>query len=312
LADDNVAVVDLVQRRMREIAENARMPGQAHTSNLAAANLEDARRAPIEAAERVTGGRYGDYARARATQQTMRLNLLEPLERGPLGSVSRTDDVLAQGNAILPRRPAPGSEAVVAETVGRLARQDPEAAANVIHSHLRAAFDDSTRLLTGGANPSGGAKYASVIAGNEQQFRNLEAGVRALPNGDQRWAGFNRFLDTMRVTGNRPQTGSMTAMNQAIQRDLEKGLSVADAGSALLSGGASVPQSMFRRFRDFQQSFNLGRNSEQVARLLVDPAAARVLERLATAPEHQWPILALRLTYMGRSAHAKTEPQKTE
>src|SRR4051812_30867766 len=91
------------------------------------------------------------------------------------------------------------------------------AAANLIHSQIRSAFDEATRNNLPGANQFGGAKFAAVVAGNGQQPTNLEAAVRALPNGDQRWDGFRRFLDTMEAIG------SMTAFNTEIQKELKHG-----------------------------------------------------------------------------------------
>jgi hypothetical protein len=304
LPDDSVAVIDMVQRRMREAAENARVPGQASTSNTAAMNLEQARTAPLTAAEMASGGPYGDYARARASQQTLRQNFLEPLNQGPLGDVAKTSDVMQQGRAVLPRTPAPGSESVVAETVSRLARQDPDAAANLIHAQIRSAFDEATQNNLAGPNQFGGAKFAAVIAGNGQQATNLETAVRALPNGDQRWGGFRRFLDVMEATGQRPQVGSMTAFNAEIQKQLKMGGVAAEGIAAAKTGGASI----IKRLMDFGEQLNLGRNTEQIARLLVDPRAGQLLERMASAPPSQLPVLALRLSYMGRTGLKSAGP----
>jgi hypothetical protein len=305
LPNDSVEIIDLAQRRMRELAANRRAPGEANTSNLAAANLEDARRAPIEVAEQVTGGRYGDYARARAAQQTLRENLLEPLDAGPIGKVSRTTDIAEQGKAILPNAPPPGSEQVVAETVGRLARQNPDAAANVIHSHVRAAFDEATQsLATGGPNQFGGAKFAAVVAGNGQQARNLQAGVEAL-HGPQAWQGFRRFVDVMETTGQRPQAGSATAYNTQIMKDLSQSGNIApELAGAAKTGGMS----MFKRFNDYREQMNLGNNTAQIARILTDPRSGALLTRLATAPQSQWPVLALRLSYMGKQGARSAGP----
>ncbi|MFO1149076.1 MAG: hypothetical protein U1E62_11945 [Alsobacter sp.] len=297
LPDDNVAVIDLVQRRMREAADNARMPGQANSSNLIAANLEDARRAPLEAAERVTGGRYGDYATARDMQQTLRQNVLEPLNEGPVGQISRTGNVRTQGEALLPSVSAPGSENIVAEAVHRLARRDLQATESLIHSHIRAAFDEATQNLPGGANQFGGAKFAAVIAGNGQQARNLEAAIRALPHGDQRWQGFRRFLDIMEATGQRPQQGSATAFNQEIIKQLKQGSLATEAATAVKTSGTSL----IKRVTEFMDQVNLGRNTGQIARILVDPRSAQFLRQLAVAPRRgtQASALAVRLIGVG-------------
>lgn len=300
LPDDSVAVIDLVQRRLREMGENARVPGQATTSNLRAANYQDARTAPVEAAERATGGPYGDYARARQTQEKLRRDFLEPLTEGPLGTIAGTTDVRAQGRAILPNQPAAGSDPVVTETVSRLARRDPRAAQGVIANHLQSAFDEATQNLAIGPNQFGGAKYAAVIAGNGQQARNLEAAVTALPNGQQTWAGFRRFLDVLEATGQRPQPGSMTSFNTQLMKDMQQ----PGALGALAEGAKTGGVSLVKRLTDFRDRMNLGNNTAEVARILTDPRAARMLRQLADEPANSGRAAALvaRLTYMAETA----------
>jgi hypothetical protein len=316
LPDDSVAVVDLVQRRMRETAANARVPGQANSSNLVAANLEDARTPAIEAAEMASGGRYGDYARARARQEQLREEFLEPRERGPLGQISRTGDIMEQGKALLPTAPARHSEQMIGETVSRLARQNPEAASNLIYQQVRSTFDEATQNLAPGPNQWGGSKFAAAIAGNNQQARNLEAAIRALPAhrgappGDVRWEGFRRFLDVMEATGKRPQAGSLTAFNTETIRDLKQGSLVNEAASGTLTGGFSV----IKRLNDFREQMNLGNNTRQIANLLTNPDSGRVLARLARERpgSARAAILALRLSYMGRQGYRPPASEKAE
>lgn len=280
LPDNSVGVVDLVQRRMREAAAAAQTPGQAHTSNLRATNIEDARTGAVQAAEAATGGATGPYAQARQTQADLRQNVLEPLNEGPLGQISRTNDIQAQGRTILPNAPAHGSEAEIADTVRRLARRDPQAVENVVHTHVRGVFDEAMQDIASGPNAFGGAKFAAAIAGNTQQARNLEAAVRALPNGNARWEGFNRFLETARATGNAPRQGSATAFNQEIQQGLSGGGKLRAVGQLAASGGTAIT----RIVSDFFSRMNLGRNTEEIARILTDRRAGPLLAQLARAP----------------------------
>jgi hypothetical protein len=303
LPDDSVAVVDLVQRRLRETAENARMPGQANTSNLRAANFEDARTAPLTAAEQATGGPMGDYARARQTQATLRQQMLEPLEAGPLGTMRGTADVNKQAGALLPNKPAYASEIPTAQAMGRLVSKDPEAAANLLHSHLRTAFDEATQNLQSGQNQFGGAKFAAIVRGNGQQAQNLKTAVEQLPNGADRWKGLNRFLDVLESTGQAPAQGSMTSFNTAIQKELGNG--------GLMQGGAEIAGTgglaWVKKAGRLAEDWNAGRNSQQIARILTAPNSGRLLERLAELPpgSRQAQTLALRLAYMGRTALKK-------
>lgn len=297
LPDDSGGVIDLVQRRIREQADNARMPGQANSSNLRAANLEDARTAPITAVEAATGGAGGAYDRARQNQAWARNNILEPMNQGPLGQISRTADAGAQGTALLPSRPLPNSHVEVADTVRNIAARDPQAAQGLIHSVVRQTFDEATQGLASGPNQFGGAKFAAALTGNTQQARNLEAAVRALPNGDVRWEGFNRFIEVMRATGWRPQPGSQTAFNQAIQEELKNGSLIGTAAEAAKTGGTSI----LKRVMQWREQANLSGNTEEIARILTDPNSGPLLARLAQMPpgSRQAQAVAARLVYLG-------------
>lgn len=296
LPDDAVGVVDMVQRRMREAADNARIPGQANTSNTAAMNYEAARAPAVEAAERATGGPYGDYAQARATQETLRQNFLEPLTQGPTGKLAGTDDVMAQARALLPNQPAAGLDAAVSQTVRRVARQNPDAAQNLVRTYAQTVFDEAIQANMSGPNAFGGAKFAAVMAGNPQQRRNLEAAIRALPNGNARWDGFQRFLDVAEATGQRQAAGSQTAFNQAIQDQLKRGGVTGEAANIVATGGVGAVS----RLRRWYDELRMGRNTEQLARIFTDPAAEGLLRQLARLPPNspRATATALRLTYI--------------
>ncbi len=310
LPDDSVGVIDIVQRRIGESATNRATPGQASTSNLAAVNLGDTRTSAVAAADNVTGGQTGTYATARAEQARLRQRDLEPLTEGTIGKIAATTDLGRQGRALLPDRPLPGSERAVSDTVTQLAAKSPDAAANVIHSRLRAVFDETATQ----ENQWGGSKFYKAITDNTQQAKDLEAGITALvPNGDLKWTGFRRFLDVMEATGKRPQQGSATAYNQAIQQELGGGGIVADVVTAIPTGGLTIP----KRLNDFRKQMALGANTEQIARILTNPAAGRLLERLATEPQgsNRAALLAFRLSYMGRTAGtggSQSSPQPTK
>lgn len=310
LPDDAVGVIDLVQRRLRETAENARVPGQATTSNLAAANLEGARAPAIAAAETATGGVTGPYARAREVQAQLRHDMLEPMVRGPTGQIAAREQVMEQARALLPNQPAAGLDAAVSQTVRQIVRRDPDAAQNLVRTYAQTVFDEAIQNNAGGPNAFGGAKFAAVIIGNPQQARNLEAAVRALPNGHQRWEGFRRFLDVVEATGQRRPEGSATAFNQAVQDQLKRGGAVGEAAAVGATGGVgAIP-----RLRRWYDELRMGRNTEALARIFTDPASEALLRRLAQEPagSGRAQALALRLTYLAgsgeRSGSAKPIP----
>lgn len=274
LPDDSVGVIDMVQRRMREQAQNARAPGQASTSNTAAAAFEDARTAPLSAADQATGGPQGSYATARAAQERLRGQYLEPLTEGNVGALASTTDIGRQAGTLFPAAPRAGSAPEVADTVRQLARRDAKAATDLVGNHARTVFAEATQSNVPGGNQFGGAKFAAQIAGNAEQAASLEAAVRALPGGDAKWKGFRSFLDVLEATGKRLPAGSPTAPNQQLTEQLQAG---AAAGRAVTTGGVGIFKEIARRWDIYQ----LSRNTDAMADLLTSRNASGVFGRLS-------------------------------
>ena len=275
LPDDSVGVIDMVQRRMREQAQNARAPGQASTSNTAAAAFEDARTAPMTAAEQVTGGPSGSYATARAAQERLRGQYLEPLTEGRVGQMAATSDVGTQTATLFPPVPQAGSAPEVADAVRAVSRSNPKAAADLVGQHARTVFAEATQeTASAGLNQFGGAGFAARIAGNKEQLASLEAAVKALPGGDTKWKGFSNFLEVMRATGQRLRAGSPTSMNEEFRENLRTGQLV---GKTATTGGVGLFKEIGRRWDQFQ----LSRNTDAMADLLTNRNASGVFGRLA-------------------------------
>lgn len=306
LPDDSVGVIDLVQRRMREQAENARVPGQASTSNLAAANFEDARTAPIAAADNITGSRpgvAGSYETARAIQQQLRETYLSPILNGPVGKLAQRDLPTKRAiEALFPANPLPGSQHEIGQAVTALAARHPGAARQLVRAHVESVFNESVQRLQSGANEFGGAGFAAVLRGNPQQAANLREAITAL-RGTQAYEGFDRFLNILEAQGTRQRIGSQTAFNQEVQRTLREGGTVEKVLTGAATGGFKYPQQV----RDSIQRWRLGRNVNQIADVLTNPDAARLFRELARTQPASAKATALttRLVYMA------TQDQRT-
>lgn len=224
---------------------------------------------------------------------------MAPVEAGPLGQVSRADQVMEQARALLPNQPASGLDATVSQTVRHIVRRDPDAAQNLVRTYAQTVFDEAIQNNASGPNAFGGAKFAAVISGNPQQARNLEAAVRALPNGHARWDGFRRFLDVLEATGQRQPAGSQTAFNTAIQDQMKRGGIVGEASAIAASAGTNIPS----RLRRWYEELRLGKNTEALARIFTDPKSEGLLRQLAKEPSGsaRGQALALRLLYMAGS-----------
>lgn len=305
--DDSVAVINLVQQRLREQAENARIPGEATSSNLRALNLEDARTAPIQAAEQVTGGPQGTYASARAEQRLLRQNELQPLTQGPMGDISRTSDAMSQARSLIGPNVPSNMDAVVAQTTRSLVRRDPQAASALVRNYAQTVFDDAITTSKGQPDLYGGAKFFDIIAGNPSRASNFEAAVRSLPQGHQRFEGFRNFLATMEATGWKPQTGSMTAFNQQFMKEASRGGKYGEIAEQIPKAGLGAParlSEMYRRYR-------LAGNTSELADILTRPDAIPLLRALAKEPvgSARARALSLRLGYVGMTALARSPEQ---
>ncbi|MDO9364670.1 MAG: hypothetical protein Q7T60_17210 [Sphingopyxis sp.] len=305
LPDDAVGVIDMVQRRMREQATNAAVPGQANSGNTIAAAFNDARTAPIAAAETATGSRaatatqpaqVGSYEAARAQQEALRRQYLEPLMAGPIGKLANRDIGTKQAiEALFPSNPLPGSAREIVDAVGALAQRQPVVARQLVRTHIESVFNEATQQLQSGANQFGGAGFAAVLRGNTQQAENLAAAIQGV-GGPQVLQGFDEFLNIMSATGQRVRGGSRTAFNQEAQDVLRRGGAVGEAANAVATGGIKLPG----RIKDAYEQWRLGRNTEQIARLFTDPGAIDTFRRLAQAApgSNRAEALAARLSSM--------------
>lgn len=301
LPDDSVGVIDLVQRRMREQADNVRLPGQPSTSNLAAANFEDARTVPLAAADTVTGSRQatatnpavaGSYETARATQLLLRQQYLEPLMNGPIGKLAGRDMTTKNAiNALFPENPLPNSADEILNSVSALAARNPRATRELVRAHAESVFNEAAqRMSQGGLNQSGGAKFAAVLRGNPQQADNLEAAVVAMsPHGRRIWQGFNAFLENLEAQQFRQAAGSRTAFKIPGVEDLKSGGLANNAAQIAASGGLRLPQ----KLANAVQNWNVGRNLDDLSRLLTDPGADAIFRHMATAPSGSSKAMAL-------------------
>jgi hypothetical protein len=301
LPDDSVGVIDLVQRRMRERADNLRIPGEANTSNLAAANFEDARNLPLQVADTVTGSRpgvAGTYEHARAMQQQFRQQYLEPLVNGPIGQASRAKTTERVINAFFPDQPLPNSQGEIGDAVRALVVQNPRTAREMVRAYLDSSFDNAARNLQSGENQFGGAKFANRIAGSAQQRRNLQAAVEALgPGGDRVWDGFERLLDTLEATGKRQPVGSKTSFNTQDLKDLSSGNL---AANTVKTGAA--PAKWLSVLSDVWSRYQLAGNLGNIANLLIDPRARQTLTQIATQPRGSLGAAILAARALGTTA----------
>lgn len=302
LPENSVGYVNEIKKYLDQASENAAGPLNAQRNQQRAAGFgQDA------ALMRETGIRNSaDYEIALAIQQQGREQFLQPLLDGYIGKLASRDITTQNAiNALFPKNPLPNSQREIADTVGRLAQRNPRAASDLVRAHIESTFNQAAKDLQPGLNQAGGAKFRTQLVGNSQQRANLQAAVEALPNGVDRWRGFNRLLDILEATGTRQGIGSRTAYNDEFFREMGKG----GITRELVKTGAN-PTRFLQPLTDRFERYRLGRNLDHLATILTDPNAGKLLRALAKEPvkSARAQAIAVRLvTYKSASSDNKAK-----
>ncbi|MCJ2112968.1 hypothetical protein MKK64_17445 [Methylobacterium sp. E-025] len=199
---------------------------------------------------------------------------------------------------LFPQVPQGANHHEIAAAMTAVARNNPAAARDLTRIYLETLFNESTQQVKGIAVQYGGAGFASAVHGNPQQRHNLEAVLRVLPDGEMRAAAVDRLLTTLEATGYRPQKGSDTAFNQAIQKQLASGNTPVGQAIASAASGAAAGASvggfsgalgggvvgLKHGISDAMTHARMMGNGEAIARLIYDPKALPDLRALSKSP----------------------------
>jgi hypothetical protein len=293
LPEDSVGFLNEVKKFLDQASTNAAsgMTGRQNMQRSAGYGMDAsaAREAGVRASR--------DYETALTIESEGRRRFLDPLLQGPIGKLADRDITTRQAiDALFPTNPLPNSAGEIDTAVRALSRRNPTAARDLVRAHVESVFNEATQNLTGGPNQFGGAKFAAALRGNPQQAANIEAAVRALPNGDQVWAGFDRFLQVIEATGTRQRIGSQTSFNTELLADLRRGTPLQEAGTAVATIGFKYPQ----KVKDTLERWRLGRGVGEIAHLLTSPEAAQRFRQIANMPvrSREAAIIATRLVYI--------------
>lgn len=276
MPENSVGFLNEVKKYFDQAGQNASAPVNAQRNMQRSAGYGADATAVRQAAVRASP----DYDTALAIQAGGREQILQPILDGPIGRLAKSDlrtkDAI---NALFPADPLANSQQEIGRAVRTLSQRSPRVASDLVRAHIEEAFNRSAKDLQSGPNQAGGAKFRAQLVGNPQQAANLEAAVTALPNGNERWHGFNRLLDVMEATGTRQNVGSRTAYNAEINK--------AQAAGGLARDAAKVGTNPMRALQplvDRYDQWKLGRNLNDLATILTDPRAAGQLRAIARMP----------------------------
>jgi hypothetical protein len=222
------------------------------------------------------------YAAAKNLYQRATEQVVKPQLQGtPLGELAKKDLGTKQAiDTLFPRTPLANTENEISNAVGKVANKNAGAANQLVRNYLETSFNTAAKDLIGGPVQTGGARFRAMIAGNNQQAKNLQAAVEALPNGQQTWQGLSRLLDVMEATGTRQNIGSKTAYNVEALKEFQPG-GIAQTGAKIIS----KPLEMLRPINDAYTQFSMGRNMDKLANILTDPKSADMLRKIAASPK---------------------------
>ncbi|MGW1422693.1 hypothetical protein ACWAT4_21565 [Bradyrhizobium manausense] len=302
LPDNSVGFLNAVKKHFDELAENAGSrfnPQRSHET-------QATREMQASAVRQIGEVKSTDYQIALEIGRRGRQEFLEPLLQGPLGKLAEKDVTTQKAIAALfPENPVPGTHNEVHDAVSALVQRRPAAAEQLVRAHVEMVFNQAARDLQGGANQFAGAKFAAKLVGGAQQRDNLQAAIMALPNGDARWRGFEQLLDIMAATGSRQPKGSLTAFNQLEVQSMSTG------GLQELASKGLSPGKLMTFANDTFKSWSLGRNLDQIARIITDPRSGEALRQIVRIPpgSDRALVMAGRLIALGGAA---TTEQRTK
>jgi hypothetical protein len=303
MPEDSIGFLNEVKKQMDAAREAAASP-LTGTPNMQVpagwgADAAAVRDIGVQASRRTPGN---PYETALNIQQHGRETYLEPLLAGPLGNMAKKDLTTKRAiDVLFPNSPIPNSANEIEIAVRALAQRNPWAARQLVRAHMEMTFNEAAKDLISGANQAGGAKFRAALIGNPQRAANLEAAVRALPNGDQIWPGINRFLDVLQATGQRMHVGSRTSYNDLVSEAMKSGGNVSEILKA-----ATNPMQGLKGFADKWDRWRLGQNLDELARVFTDPTAANMFRAIARMPANSRTAqkIALRVIQLTESSTA--------
>ena len=222
-----------------------------------------------------------EYAQGAKKYETAQKTQIQPLKQGLVGAISKTTGIPEQmigqqGEILMPKNPKATFSEDIKRTVELLRRKDPTVAADWTRQELDGLFKQAAREKVTGGNQFGGANFAANIVGNKGQKDNLQALVEA-SSGKGTWQGFENMLETMQAQGQRVPAGSATTFNNLLTQEMESG-----GKGAFLKFPLNIPSTI----RNGVQAWELGKNTEMLAKMLIDPKSVEKLNELAkTKPD---------------------------
>lgn len=246
--------VSAINRVIQEMDTLVRQADQGNMTVGANANLARVRGESAELAKGLVDLSSPSYAQARVIGATGRQNELVPIQRGPIGSIARQDelqpDLGATTGVLFSDKPFRGEASETARALELMGEIDPSVGGPLVRQHLDRIAMEAQQDLVSGPNQFGGANFAVRAFGNPEQ---RETVMRALdvvnrPDPNMAFPPINanavpprgsdpmaNLVEILMATGQRHQGGSQTAFIQDLQRQMRGGDVVQESWGSLLN-----------------------------------------------------------------------------
>ncbi len=197
-----------------------------------------------------------EFAAARQTVATGRQAFVDPLRRGPIGTIAGQSDVqpnlAGQTEALFPSMPFEGQAAETARALELMGEIDPSVGGPLVRQQLARQAMEAQQELATGSNQFGGANFAARAFGNPEQRRTVMGALDVVNRPDPNMAfpalsanampargsdPMAQLVEVLQATGQRHRAGSDTAFNQDIQRQMAGG----NVASGAVRSVANIP-----------------------------------------------------------------------
>ena len=277
---NDLSTINRVIQQMDQL-EEAATPAIGNTQ--ANRTLSSQRGQSGEIAKEIAAQASPDYRMALQTGATGRAAFVDPLARGPIGTIAGQSDVrpnlVGQTEALFPAQPFEGQAAETAQALGLMGEIDPTVGGPLVRQHLARQAMEAQQALATGDNQFGGANFAARAFGNPEQRRTVMGAIDATapppsplafpplnPNAPQAMPSdpMAQLVEVLQATGQRARAGSETAFNQEFQQQLRSGNLVTNAAQTVTN-----PTGVFGRAGRWIDDLTARRNAETLADLLM-------------------------------------------
>lgn len=250
---EDLSTVNRVIQQLDTMGEQARPGVMNPTGNY---TLAAQREQAAALARQLAAATSPEFAAARQTVATGRQAFVDPLRRGPIGTIAGQSDVqpnlAGQTEALFPSMPFEGQAAETARALELMGEIDPSVGGPLVRQQLARQAMEAQQELATGSNQFGGANFAARAFGNPEQRRTVMGALDVVNRPDPNMAfpplsanampargsdPMAQLVEVLQATGQRHRAGSDTAFNQDIQRQMAGG----NVASGAVRSVANIP-----------------------------------------------------------------------